>query len=631
MQSAQGLSVQAGLPAALLRAQRPVDQNRLLPRDVAFLTGYGFAAGTLKAAHERAVALGVPAADVLVASGSLTEAVYVRLLARHLGITPTFDARPDPRVQLQAALTQGWFRGNLADGRPALVVAVGGRVADVLLSAGLSQHRAHLALTGQRDFQTMLHRHFAGEIALSASQSVPAAESARTGLTLRQQGWLGGAVLTLAGLTALSPDGVVMFLPLLLGLLFLCSAVLQLVTCARGFKVLQPAIERRDAALPRYSVLVPLHREADVVADLVAALTAIDYPAEKLQILLVVEAHDQATRVAIEALDLPPYIAAFVAPPGTPHTKPRALNAAMPFVTGDYVVVYDAEDRPEPDQLRAAAALFQRVPETTVCLQARLAIDNTEDSWLTQLFTMEYAALFDVIKAGTAHMGLPVPLGGTSNHFRTEALRRLGAWDAWNVTEDADLGFRLALHQLDVEDLNSTTFEEAPITMRAWMHQRSRWLKGWMQTIITHSRSPVLALRRLGPLRFFAAIAQSAGVIVGALGAPLFHLLVVRRLLSPEPFGAGSGWHVLADSIMIVLAVFGTLAVFAPAVLGIIRRRHWRLLLWLPLLPVYQLLVSIAAYKAAWELVRAPHVWNKTRHGLARKSRMRSAGQTSGA
>ena len=612
------------LPAIEVRLARP-RTAMLLPPDIGFLVSYGFTPDDLAAAAARATRLGVGAHQVMIASGAVNEAVYVRLLARRMGATLAGrEARPDPRVVLADALRQGWFRASMPDGHPVLVVRASGPVVRALLGAPALSNHAALAVAGEADFHAMLASHFSGEIALVASATVPEAESARTGTTWRQRLILAICAGLLALVAMLWPGATLVLLPMALGVFFLGSALVQLVACAEGAasphapKTRVDAVTRDDAVLPRYSVLVPLYREAEVVPDLVMALAQLDYPAEKLQVLLVVEAHDQDTQHAIRAIAMPPNFAMFVAPPGTPHTKPRAINAAMTFATGELVVVYDAEDRPEPDQLRAAVAGFAKAPARVVCLQARLCIDNTVDSWLTRLFTIEYAALFDVIKAGTARLGLPVPLGGTSNHFRSAPLRAIGMWDAWNVTEDADLGFRLALHGLEVQDLSSTTFEEAPHALGPWLHQRSRWLKGWMQTIVSHSRAPVAAWRAMGSVNFFAAVAQSAGVITGAMGAPLFHTLVALRLMAPEPFGSGDFTNRLADAIIIVLGIAGLLATFVPALIGIARRGLWHLLPWVPLLPLYQLLVSVAAYRAFWEFLRSPHSWNKTRHGVAR-------------
>jgi cellulose synthase/poly-beta-1,6-N-acetylglucosamine synthase-like glycosyltransferase len=238
-----------------------------------------------------------------------------------------------------------------------------------------------------------------------------------------------------------------------------------------------------DRRLPCYSIVVALYREARVVRQLAAALAALDYPRAKLDIKLVIEHDDRATFRAVEALRLPANYETVIAPKGWPKTKPRALNVAVPQLRGELAVIYDAEDIPAPGQLREAAERFLRAPRRLACLQARLAINNIADSWLTRLFAIEYAVLFDILNPGYAGLGLPVPLGGSSNHFRTEVLRDICGWDAWNVTEDADLGFRLARFGFGVGILSSTTQEEAPATLDAWLKQRRRWSKGWMRPV----------------------------------------------------------------------------------------------------------------------------------------------------
>ena len=595
----------------------------LLPADLAFLPRYGFSPEALIPIARRAEALGVPAVTTLLAAGDVTESAFVRLFAHHFGARSGLELVPDNRVQLRSALAQGWFRGQTEAGETVLAVDVTGAAARALMTGSMRPHRANLVFFGRNQFNDLLRRHFSGQIALDASQSVPIAESARFGMNHRQIAASVVIATVIGALLLAFPEGTAVLLPLLLGLFFLGSALSQLAATVRGMAREQTPLAEDDTRLPNYSVLVPLYREARVVPDLVKALNALDYPAERLQVLLVVEEHDHETIEAIEAAKLPPFMTMFRAPAGAPHTKPRAINAAMPFVTGDFVVVYDAEDHPEPGQLRAAIARFAGLPGSVACLQARLCIDNTQDSWITRFFTIEYAALFDVVKAGTARLGLPVPLGGTSNHFRTATLRAIGLWDAWNVTEDADLGLRLAIHGLGVEDLDSTTYEEAPHGLAAWMHQRSRWLKGWMQTIISHSRTPLRTWRAMGTIAFLSAIAQSAGVIIGAMGAPVFHAMVIFRILAPEPMFSGPPLYRFADGLIIVLGIAGILAVYVPALLAIYKRRFWPLLPLVPLLPLYQLLVSVAAYKAFWELIRAPHRWNKTQHGVHRTVRRR--------
>ena len=237
-----------------------------------------------------------------------------------------------------------------------------------------------------------------------------------------------------------------------------------------------------DAALPRYSVLVPVFDEAEILPSLIDGLARLDYPPAKLDIVLVLEEADLATKAAMIALRLPANMRLVVVPDGMPRTKPKALNYAMQFTNGEYIVVFDAEDRPEPDQLRRAAAVFASSPAGLACLQARLNIYNVGDSWFTRQFTVEYSALFDAILPALDRLGLPVPLGGTSNHFPRAVLEEIGGWDPFNVTEDADLGIRLARLGWHTAILDSTTWEEAPQCAGQWLRQRTRWLKGWLQT-----------------------------------------------------------------------------------------------------------------------------------------------------
>ena len=236
---------------------------------------------------------------------------------------------------------------------------------------------------------------------------------------------------------------------------------------------LEPIPDRR---LPTYSVLVPLYREAAVVPDLIRHLKRLDYPASKLQVLLILEADDEESLTAVRRHADAAQFELVVVPPSQPRTKPKALTYALNFARGDYVVVFDAEDRPEPDQLRKAAAAFRERPDLG-CVQARLTPDN-RDSWLARMFTLEYAANFDVLLPALASWRVPLPLGGTSNHFPRDVLEAVGAWDPFNVTEDADLGVRLARFGYQTATLHSRTFEEAPVTFRQWLPQRRRWVKG---------------------------------------------------------------------------------------------------------------------------------------------------------
>ena len=347
-----------------------------------------------------------------------------------------------------------------------------------------------------------------------------------------------------------------------------------------------------------------------------------NYPLEKLDIKLVVEADDPETRGAIAGLGLGPPFEIIVAPAGGPRTKPKALNAALPFARGTFTAVYDAEDRPESDQLRCAVDAFLASGSELACVQARLTIDNTEDSWITRIFTAEYAGLFDVFLPGLAARRLPLPLGGSSNHFRTAVLREVKGWDPYNVTEDADLGMRLARFGYVSGVIASTTYEEAPAAIGPWLRQRTRWFKGWMQTWLVHMRSPSALLADLGFAGFVTFQLVVGGTVLAALVHPIFVGMLVAQLALGEPLLNGPG---LSETVFSALYVGAFLAgYFTSAALGLIglKRRGLVSQGWaLALVPFHWIMLSIAAWRALFALVRSPHHWEKTEHGLARSSR----------
>jgi cellulose synthase/poly-beta-1,6-N-acetylglucosamine synthase-like glycosyltransferase len=403
---------------------------------------------------------------------------------------------------------------------------------------------------------------------------------------------------------------------------FLGIIVLRLATAMLSHPVepATPPSRTEDADLPVYTVIAALYREKRVVARFIDALARLDYPASKLDIKLVLETDDQETLEALRAIDLPGNVEILIAPPGEPRTKPRALNVALPLARGQYTVIYDAEDVPDPWQLRLAVARFAEAPPRVACFQARLTIDNTDDTWLTRLFTVEYATLFDVFNPGLAEIGRPIALGGTSNHFRTAVLRNVHGWDAWNVTEDADLGIRLARLGYEVKDLPSSTLEEAPGTLPLWMRQRTRWMKGYVQTAASHTRRPWIMLRQLGLWRFSGALALTWGTVLSALVYPLFTGLYVASWLAGTKQAFDLRWTTAFNAYALTLFLSGAASVLIPPCVALHRRKLWRLLPWTLLLPLYYGLVSVAAWRGLWELAIAPFRWNKTSHGLARTS-----------
>jgi len=380
----------------------------------------------------------------------------------------------------------------------------------------------------------------------------------------------------------------------------------------------QPELRRLpDHRLPVYTVIAALYREAKLVAPLLQAIDAFDYPREKLQVILALEPNDLTTRAAIARLGPMPHVQVLIAPATGPQTKPKALNCALPFARGEFIAVFDAEDQPDPGQLRAALDAFRSHGDDVACAQASLCIHNHGESWLSRSFAAEYAGQFDVFLPGLAAMRMPLPLGGSSNHFRTAKLREVGGWDAWNVTEDADLGFRLARFGYLSVTFDSTTNEEAPIRFKAWLGQRSRWMKGWMQTWGVHMREPRRLWRQAGPRGFFALNIIIGGNVLTALAYPV---LVVELAAYLVTAGAGimPGWFLTGSLAPLHIATFtaGLLSTVVVGLIGLARRGRLRSGWVLAATPFYWACLSIAAWRALWQLWRDPYRWEKTEHGL---------------
>lgn len=433
---------------------------------------------------------------------------------------------------------------------------------------------------------------------------------------------LAATALAIAGIVLFAGQRGVAWLALLLALPFSFGAMIRVLAV---WHAMRPGSYGRDWAtargasdveLPRYSVLVPLYREAHVVPGLISALSEIDYPPARLDVLIVVEAVDQPTQAAIRAEVMPSHMRMVVVPDGRPRTKPRALNHALAETNGDYVVVFDAEDLPEPDQLRRALAVLRSDPQRIGCVQACLNVTNADGRWLTRQFTIEYTALFDLLLPALDRFGLVVPLGGTSNHFPRGVLERMRGWDAFNVTEDADLGIRLARAGYRVATLSSTTWEECPDRFKVWLGQRTRWLKGWMQTWLVHTRRPDKLAADLGWWRFVMLQLLLANLVLSPLIHPWFYVLLAVEIHSGRAFGPPDG---LVFATVWWVSVFNIAAGYVMAVaLGAIAvaRRRWPEFIGPTLaVPLYWLVISLAAYRALYQLVRAPHFWEKTEHG----------------
>jgi cellulose synthase/poly-beta-1,6-N-acetylglucosamine synthase-like glycosyltransferase len=429
-----------------------------------------------------------------------------------------------------------------------------------------------------------------------------------------------GLVL-LALVLAPMPSAIVLMsaVTVLYTLTFLFKFILTVVGSSRNADMVisdETVASLPDRDLPVYSVLVPMYREAAVLPLLAKALRGLDYPASKLEIKLVLEEDDQETIDAAKALDLPGNFEIIRVPPSQPKTKPKACNYALQFCRGEFLTIYDAEDQPEPDQLKKAVLAFRTAEPNLACVQARLNYFNRGENWLTKMFTLEYSQWFDFMLPGLNHLRVPIPLGGTSNHFRLSALRRVNGWDPYNVTEDADLGIRLAQEGYTVGVINSTTYEEANGVLPSWIKQRSRWIKGYMQTWLVHMRHPVHLFRSIGPMGFFSfhffigapAFTVLLNPILWTITALMFVLhLQPFGFLFPEPFGTMALFNLVVGNLFLVY--FGVVAA--------LKRRYFDLVAVGVTLPFYWVLHSVAAYKALKQLITDPHYWEKTEHGTS--------------
>jgi glycosyltransferase XagB len=365
--------------------------------------------------------------------------------------------------------------------------------------------------------------------------------------------------------------------------------------------------------LPVVTVIVALYREADIAHRLIARLGQITYPHDRLDVILAVEDDDMVTRAALKTVDMPRWMRTIIVPEGTLRTKPRALNHAMIFARGSIIGVYDAEDAPAPRQLLDVVARFATAPPDVVCLQGILDFYNPKTNWLSRCFTVEYAAWFRVMLPGLARLGLVLPLGGTTLFFRRAALEQLGGWDAHNVTEDADLGLRLARHGYRTELLQSVTEEEANCRILPWIRQRSRWIKGYMMTWAVHMRDPRLLWRQLGWMRFLGVQTLFLGSVSQALLVPVMWSLWAFTLGFDHPAMTIVDPAFLWPITVVLLAMEAVS--IAINLYGMALRGKGTRVLWVLSAYFYFPLAAFAAYKALYEVVARPFYWDKTSHG----------------
>ena len=491
------------------------------------------------------------------------------------------------------------------------------------LCMGDAGKRMFPAIAAPAQIKQHINRLYGAELAQKAASKVPAAESCRmweiTGP--RRRNW---AVAIIAGLMI-----ALIYAPLwTLSVLMLMAVVTLVMSTTLKAAALWAELMHRYRAprqsrpqasapfrMPRVSVLVPLLHEKEIAGALIKRLERLTYPKSLLEIVLVLEATDDLTRQTLARTTLPEWISVIEVPEANQlTTKPRALNYAMNFCQGSIIGVWDAEDAPEADQIEKVVTRFQSTPPDVACLQGVLDYYNSSANWLSRCFTIEYAAWWRVLLPGVARLGLVLPLGGTTLFFRRDLLEKLCGWDAHNVTEDADLGVRLARHGYRTELLDTVTFEEANCRTWPWVRQRSRWLKGFLITWSVHMRDPAALLRDLGWLRFMGVQTMLLATFAQFAAAPLLwsFWLALAGLPHPVPMTMGNGvlWamvtlFILSETLNLLIGMIATSG-----------ERHRHLMPWVFTTPLYFPLGALAAFKALHEFVVSPFFWDKTQHGV---------------
>ncbi|WP_412506425.1 glycosyltransferase [Roseovarius sp. SYSU LYC5161] len=563
-------------------------------------------------------------AEHLVTEEDLLRTQADRLSVPVLGAAQVNAARSWPCDEwLPMLLRHAILPVDLGQGYPTLVTndAEAPRRVRQILPADLAV--APVALAPRETVQAAIAARFGATLAESARTRVPEGESCRTwgGRLHRRLGITVAVLGVLTMLTLFFPTAVFGVLVAWACVTLLVSACLKAAAFVAAISAgpdSDPPARGGDRPLPKVSILVPLFRETEIAHALIARLSRLTYPKCLLDVILVLEEADETTRETLAGIDLPPWIRAVVVPDGQPRTKPRAMNYALDFCDGDIIGIFDAEDAPDPDQITAVARRFQTAPPEVACLQGVLDYYNPRQNWLARCFTIEYASWFRLMLPGMARLGFAIPLGGTTLYFRRDSLEALGGWDAHNVTEDADLGFRLARHGYRTEMIGTVTEEEANCRPWAWIKQRSRWLKGYMTTYLVHMRRPFLLYRQLGGWKFLGFQAHFVSALSQFTLAPLLwsFWLVMLGLPHPlDPVVPQAGMIALGAAFLLIEVI--NIVIYMTGVSGV---QHRHLLAWAPTMHFYAPLAALASYKALYELVFTPFFWDKTAHGLSQRA-----------
>jgi cellulose synthase/poly-beta-1,6-N-acetylglucosamine synthase-like glycosyltransferase/glycosyltransferase involved in cell wall biosynthesis/O-antigen/teichoic acid export membrane protein len=454
--------------------------------------------------------------------------------------------------------------------------------------------------------------------------TLPSSKSAIITFELRQKMYIAFVLFALITGLAVAPFITLMSLIAFLSVLYFVDVLFNLFIVFKSLQFPQeitvPQVEiaaLSDRRLPTYTILCPLYKEAHIIPQFLDSISKMDWPKNKLEVMLLLEEDDTGSISSVKKMQLPKYVKVVVVPHSFPKTKPKACNYGLSHAKGEYLVIYDAEDIPDPMQLKIAYLAFQTAPKNVLCLQAKLNYFNPSQNLLTRFFTAEYSLWFDVTLTGLQSLQTTIPLGGTSNHFRTKDLLRLEGWDPFNVTEDADLGMRLFKDGYKTAIIDSITLEEANSKVKNWIRQRSRWIKGYMQTYLVHNREIVKDIKnqKLHTLFFHLTI---GGKIAFILINPLLWIATISyftlySIVGPtiESLYPASIFYMAAFSLIV-----GNFLFLYYYMIGCLKRGHYDLIKYVYLIPLYWLLISVAGLMALQQLIFKPHYWEKTVHGL---------------
>jgi glycosyltransferase XagB len=455
--------------------------------------------------------------------------------------------------------------------------------------------------------------------------TLPTAYSAIQTFSFTQKLFFIGVPLAIVYLFYLFPLPTARYVVAALSILYFADALFNIFVTLRSlYKKHEISIEDSELEaineneLPIYSILCPLYKEAHVVPQFLEGIAKIDWPKEKLDVMFLLEEDDVDTIEAFSAMTLPYYARTVIVPHSQPKTKPKACNYGLSFAKGKYLVIFDAEDVPDPLQLKKAYLGFQKTPDDVTCLQAKLTYYNPRQNLLTRFFTAEYALWFDVTLPGLQSLNSALPLGGTSNHFETAVLKKLHGWDPFNVTEDADLGVRLFQQGYRTAIIDSVTYEEATSVTKNWLRQRSRWIKGYMQTYLVHMRNMRTFVKQKGIWHNLIFQMTVGGKILFALLNPFMWIITILYFVAYPVFGPimQTIYQPPYSYLAVCSWIFGNFFFLYTYMIAVAKRKQWDLTKYALLIPAYWLLMSTAAMVALYELILKPHYWQKTVHGF---------------